>query len=187
VKFDVLEIMKSILFFCLTLFVFHSASAQERAARLSFGTKPDNFNAAQKATDAPARLKQPLDVVYPDTAMKKKLEGIVIVSAFIDASGSVVYGEVERSSGFRLLDSAALSIVRDGNFIAAQRDGKRTASRMTIPVEFRLNRDDWDADKTVEELQEEKRDLEKHKKMLEEERRKVDEELRLLKEARKKK
>jgi TonB family protein len=187
VKFYVLEIMKSILFFCLTLLTIQSALSQERAARLSFGTKPADFNAAQKATDTPARLKQPLDVVYPDTAMKKKLEGIVIVSAFIDANGNVVYGEVEKGSGFRLLDSAALSIVHDGYFIAAQRDGKRVASRMTIPVEFRLNREDWDADKSVEELQEEKQDLEKHKQMLEEERQKVDEELRRLKEAQKKK
>ena len=164
--------MKSILFLCLTLIALQSTLSQDGKARLSFGTKPDGFNASQKATDTPVRLKQPLDVAYPDSAMKKRMEGVVMVSAFISARGDVDYGEVEWGSGFRLLDSAALAVVRDGHFVAAQRNGKRVSARITIPVEFRLNRKEWYA-RSAEELEQDGR--------------KVDEELQRLKEAQKKK
>ena len=180
--------MKSILIFCcLAVFIAESSVSQEAGRRLSFGVKSDDFEKVQRATDTPARLKQPLDVSYPEAAFRKKLEGIVIVNAAIDDNGNVVFGEVETSSGYRTLDSAALAAVKDGYFLAAQRDGKRVPSRLTIPVEFRLDPNNTNVDATEEELQQEKNDLVKQKKMLEEEQRKLDEELQKLKDGQKKK
>jgi TonB family protein len=155
----------------------------------SFGVKPVDFDDAQYSVDAPAKLKQPLEVTYPDSAMKRKLEGIVIISAAIDRDANVTYAEISTGSGYRLLDSAALAAVKDAYFIAARQGNKRVASRMTIPVEFRLDQggDSWNVDKTTEQLREDKADLERQKKMIEDEKKKVEEELRRLKEAQKKK
>jgi TonB family protein len=173
--------------YCLAVLITVPSFSQETGKRLSFGMKPDDFDKVQKATDTPARLKQPLDVSYPELAFRNKREGIVIVNTAIDADGNVVFGEVETSSGSRTLDSAALAAVKDGYFLAAQRDGKRVAARLTIPVEFRLDPNNTNVDATEEELQREKNDLVKQKNAIEEEQRKLQEELQRLKDAQKKK
>lgn len=170
------------------LLIFAPALAAQQAP-LSNGTKPADFDGVQVPTDDPAVLLQPLELIYPDRAVSLKLEGVSLVSAWIDAKGYVVYAVVTEGSGHGMLDSAALNAVVGGDFKAAKRNGKNVASRVTVPVEFRLRRmqDEYDAGKTPEELQKEKEELRRAKEMLEAEQRKLEEELRLLREQQNKK
>ena len=50
---------------------------------------------------------------YPGTARRLGLEGLVRMTVTVDADGSILDTEIERSSGFRELDQAALASARD--------------------------------------------------------------------------
>jgi TonB family protein len=154
-----------------------------------FGERPGGFDAAQAPTDEAAALVDPLEVEYPDSALRSGMEGVALIAVWIDERGYAVYGELRESSGHAVLDSIALRAVRRGNFKAARREGKNVASRVSIPVEFRLRRaeEEYDAAKSGEELQEEAEELRRAKQMLEEERLRLEEELRRLKKERDKK
>lgn len=173
----------SILVLC-TLFASGVASAQEGRHH---GTRPADFDRPQEPTEQPAALIEPLEVFYPDTAMKAGWEGVCVVAAWIDRGGDVAYAEVARSSGRSMLDSVALDAVLRGYFKAAQRKGRPAGSRLSIPVEFRLRRDEnqYDAVKSGEQLEQEAGELRRAREMLEEERRKLQEEIQRLKEQQK--
>ena len=171
--------------FLLLLLIASALHAQEvRDAVISFGIRPDDFDRTQSPTDTPVGFAEPLEVRYPETAVRLRIEGITIVAAAIDGGGSVTYAEVRSSSGNAMLDSAALDAVIRGYYKAARRDGKAVESRITIPVEFRLggNAERYQSDKTPEQLMREKQELEKAKEMLEDEERRLQEEIRILKE-----
>lgn len=70
---------------------------------------------------------------YPSEAIAQGLEGEALVLIMIDESGNVVAARLEQSSGYRLLDDAALRAVRSVRSLPAD------APRETIlPVRFRL-------------------------------------------------
>ncbi|MBR9974849.1 MAG: TonB family protein [Bacteroidetes bacterium] len=170
-------IVRILLFlFCLT--------APVLAQTPSVGEKPLGFDGVQEPTDRPAALNTPLEVRYPDSAMKARLQGVVAVAAWIDARGYVTYAEVQRSSGHVLLDEEALRAVADGDFKPAKRDGRMSGSRISVPVEFRLarNEDEYDAVKSSEQLQQEAEELRRVRQMLEEDQRQLEEEILRLKE-----
>jgi protein TonB len=76
---------------------------------------------------------------YPRSARKAGWEGVVTIGAYIDEAGKVVSAEIIASSGHESLDQAALEAVRRASFHPAQRGAKPVASRVIIPVRFRLN------------------------------------------------
>jgi TonB family protein len=160
-----------------------TVEAQPREAP-SHGEKPPGFDGRQPPTDQAVEFLQPLELHYPEAALDAGLQGITHVNAWIDAMGYVSYATVITSSGYAILDSAALKAVVNGYFSPARRDGAAVASRVSIPVEFRLHReeDDYDAVKSSEELLREKQELQRAKEMLEEETRALEEELRRLRE-----
>ncbi|MBL0174132.1 MAG: energy transducer TonB [Ignavibacteria bacterium] len=149
---------------------------------LSFGVRPADFDDAQEPVNRPAKLLEDLDVQYPDSAIRKHLEGVSIVAASIDEHGVVIYGEIRKSSGWPALDSAALRAVAGGNFKPALRKDLPVRSKLTIPVEFRLAAGavGWETEKSAEELRDDVDALEKHKAVLERERKKNEDELQRL-------
>ena len=76
---------------------------------------------------------------YPRAARRAGWEGVVTISAFIDASGKVVSAEILSSSGHQSLDQAALQAVKRATFDPALRGGRPVSSPVNIPVRFRLN------------------------------------------------
>ena len=56
----------------------------------------------------------------------------------IDSRGAVLETEVARSSGSAILDRAARKAVESWRFRPALRDGVAVASRVLVPIEFRL-------------------------------------------------
>ncbi|MBL8837278.1 MAG: energy transducer TonB [Alphaproteobacteria bacterium] len=76
---------------------------------------------------------------YPRRAVELGQQGEVVVEALVDAAGVPLSAHVHRSSGFPLLDEAALAAVRAWRFVPAHHAGQAVASRVRLPVRFRLN------------------------------------------------
>lgn len=162
--------------YLLLIFILTSLAA---AQPLTYGEKPAGFDGTQVPTDKAASLNTPLEVRYPDSAMRAQRQGVTLVAAWIDAKGYVKYAEVNKTSGHGDLDAEALRAVVEGDFKPAWRENKPCASRVSVPVEFRLARaeDEYDAVKTDEQLRQETEELRKAKQMLEEEQRQLQEEI----------
>jgi protein TonB len=76
--------------------------------------------------------------VYPELARQRGQEGLVILDVDVDERGYAVKVAVKRSSGFSLLDDAALKRVGRWRFRPAQAGGISVAGHVLVPVEFRL-------------------------------------------------
>jgi protein TonB len=75
---------------------------------------------------------------YPRMARQLGQEGRVILSVEINAGGLVQSVTVLKSSGYKLLDDAAVKTVQGWIFIPAVRNGRPAASKLEIPVLFKL-------------------------------------------------
>jgi TonB family protein len=75
--------------------------------------------------------------VYPLAAKESNIQGSVVVSASIDASGNVV--DAKALSGPMFLRQAALDSVRHWKYSPAMIDGRPASSQVTVNVDFRLN------------------------------------------------
>jgi protein TonB len=76
--------------------------------------------------------------VYPLLARQRGQEGETLLRVNVDAAGRVLAVDVERSSGFSLLDDAAVKGVRQWRFTPALRNGVAVAGEVLLPVHFRL-------------------------------------------------
>lgn len=75
---------------------------------------------------------------YPELARKRGQEGTVNVRCQVDANGNVTNVSLAKSSGFRLLDEAALKTVGKWKFKPGKKDGTSVADTVVVPVQFRL-------------------------------------------------
>jgi TonB family protein len=85
----------------------------------------------------PARLLRATKPVYPASARAYRVQGDVMLDAVIDGSGNPK--EIKVISGPLLLREAAVEALRQWKYEPARLDGKPTAMRLTVTVEFRLN------------------------------------------------
>jgi protein TonB len=76
---------------------------------------------------------------YPPQAAERALQGVVLVVAHLDRGGAVVRVEVVRSSGYAILDREALRAVGDWRFRPALKNGVAVASRIEVPIRFRIS------------------------------------------------
>ena len=90
---------------------------------------------AARITSEP-RLVSSTRPVYPASARASKVQGNVVVSASIDATGKVA--NAKALSGPMLLQQAALESVRQWKYSPALADGRPVSSQVTVNVEFRL-------------------------------------------------
>lgn len=93
-----------------------------------------------KAASSPA----PVDThtnprpIYPELARKRGQEGLVRLLAQVDSNGTLIELAVAQSSGYSLLDEAALKAVRRWRFRPGLNNGQAVNGSVIIPVEFRL-------------------------------------------------
>lgn len=76
---------------------------------------------------------------YPAISRRMGEEGLVVLSVYILADGTVGDVSVKKSSGFRRLDESALKTVRHWRYAPAKRHGKPVAIRYAQPIRFSLN------------------------------------------------
>ena len=76
---------------------------------------------------------------YPAAARRLKLQGTVTVRVMVSPDGRPTSVTLEKGSGVRILDEAALEAVRHWSFVPARRGDKAIAALVDVPVRFRLN------------------------------------------------
>lgn len=91
--------------------------------------------AVVEAKAAEATNKAP---VYPMRARRQGWQGRVVIKAFVEANGLPSCVEIEKTSGYRVLDEAALSAIEQWKFYPAQRGADAFPSWVRIPVRFKL-------------------------------------------------
>ena len=80
----------------------------------------------------------PRPPTYPGRAVELDQQGEALVRVRLDPDGTAAEIVLWRSSGFGLLDRAALAAVRGWHFLPAQRNGHPVAAWVEIPVRFHL-------------------------------------------------
>jgi TonB family protein len=78
---------------------------------------------------------------YPEVSRRRGQQGTVLLEVAIQIDGSVEKVAVARSSGYKILDRAALLAVRRWQFWPAKSAGLPIASRVVVPIDFVLNED----------------------------------------------
>lgn len=97
----------------------------------STGAKPDILA-------HPAYRKNP-EPVYPLVARRRRQEGMVLLAVTVSAQGKAAMVELKQTSGFPLLDEAALQTIRDWEFEPARRGGLPVDSQIEVPVRYQLS------------------------------------------------
>jgi protein TonB len=87
--------------------------------------------AAAKYLDAP-------EPEYPQAAREDEEEGLVVLQVRISPDGRIAEIHLAQSSGFPLLDRAAIVGVRHWTFQAATNGRQPIESWMNVPIRFRL-------------------------------------------------
>lgn len=77
---------------------------------------------------------------YPPAARRRRQEGLVLLKVKVTSEGRAAQVEVKQSSGFSILDEAALQTVRRWEFEPARIDSLAVDSEVEIPVHFRLTK-----------------------------------------------
>ncbi len=75
---------------------------------------------------------------YPKLARKKGYEGRVMVELTISSTGKVIQANLKRSSGYSVLDKAALKAARKWRFKPRQVGGVSVQAKTVIPFHFGL-------------------------------------------------
>jgi protein TonB len=76
---------------------------------------------------------------YPEQARRESQEGRPQVKVCVGANGKLTSAEVATSSGFPLLDEAAVKVAKATRYKAATSEGKPVESCATLPVKFELH------------------------------------------------
>lgn len=96
------------------------------------------LNAAVTEPIAADYLRNP-PPVYPRNALRKRMQGIVMIEVRVSSHGLPMRVALERSSGYAMLDEAALEAVRKWKFVPARRGSEVMEASVVVPVEFRIN------------------------------------------------
>ncbi len=84
---------------------------QERPRKTFVGARASEDRFARYVEDWRGKIERVGNLNYPDEARRQKLYGTLVLTVSVRRDGSVDNIEVNRSSGFKLLDQAAIRIV----------------------------------------------------------------------------
>ena len=73
---------------------------------------------------------------YPRPALMRNVQGTVVLVVVVDPFGLPESVEIEKSSGSRLLDQAAVEAIKKWEFVPAMRAGISIKSKSRIPITF---------------------------------------------------
>lgn len=75
---------------------------------------------------------------YPAAARRRRQEGVVLLAVRVSVQGKAAEVSVKTSSGFPLLDEAAVTAVRTWQFEPGRIDSKAVESEIEVPIRFKL-------------------------------------------------
>ncbi len=99
-----------------------------------FSTVAGNPTAKAK----PDYLKNPKPK-YPPVAERRNQQGTVVLNVTVSASGRAIKIAIKKSSGFELLDQAAITAVREWEFTPARIGTQAVESEIEVPWRFTLS------------------------------------------------
>jgi protein TonB len=85
----------------------------------------------------PDYLRNPAPV-YPASARRRHEEGLVILTVTVTTEGHAAGVTIKKSSGFKLLDEAALEAVENWEFEPARMGPVALESEVEVPIRFEL-------------------------------------------------
>ncbi|MFN3593414.1 MAG: TonB family protein [Thiobacillaceae bacterium] len=84
---------------------------QKRPRRMFVGARAVEFTFARYVEDWRLKVERIGNLNYPEAARRNKLYGSLVLTVSINADGTVESVQIDRSSGSRILDAAAVKIV----------------------------------------------------------------------------
>ncbi len=81
---------------------------------------------------------KPIAPIYPEKSRRERQEGLVLVRAQVDESGNTHKVIVSHSSGFPLLDKAAIEAVLQWSFLPAKENEQAITAWIEVPIDFKL-------------------------------------------------
>lgn len=75
------------------------------------------------------------NIKYPELAIKRQIQGTVLVNVTVDQSGTAIQCDIKKSVD-PILDEAAVETIYNSRFIPATHSGKKVSSTVAIPVKF---------------------------------------------------
>lgn len=131
--------MKKIILFLFTLYCVVGVNAQtDTAAKDSVYINPEQ---PPQYPGGPIMMEQFIttNMVYPNQAVKEKIEGIVKVSFFVETNGLLTDIEIKSRETGAGLEQEAMRIVKlMPRFKPGTYNGKPVRMRMSIPIKFKL-------------------------------------------------
>jgi len=106
------------------------------------GVGEDTDESAPTVVFARARYAYNPTPEYPERARREGWEGIVILRVLVDREGKSRRVEVGQSSGFEVLDRAAVEGVKSWRFYPARYGDRLVETWVKVPIVFRLANDD---------------------------------------------
>ena len=91
------------------------------------------------AVETPATLDGNCKVEYPKASLLNEEQGTVSMSFLIKPDGGVADSKINKTSGFKSLDKAALKALSACKFKPGTKDGHPTQSWATIDYAWKLN------------------------------------------------
>ena len=108
-------------------------SYQQRPKRRFVGARAEEYRLARYVEDWRAKVERIGNLNYPEAARELKLYGSLLITVSIRSDGSVESVEINRSSGQKILDAAAIRIVQmSAPFAAFPPDIKRDTDVLAI-------------------------------------------------------
>jgi TonB family protein len=75
---------------------------------------------------------------YPEIALQNNIEGKVMLLVNVNVNGKVTDITIENSSGYKMLDNAAINSVRNWQFIPAKHNSVAVSGKVIVPIEFKI-------------------------------------------------
>ncbi|HSD60073.1 MAG TPA: TonB family protein, partial [Burkholderiales bacterium] len=118
-------------------------SYQKRPRRTFVGARAQSYQLAQYVEDWRSKVERVGTLNYPEAARQQKLFGNLQLTVAIKADGSVEKVEIERSSGKKILDQAALRILDlAGPFAPLPPEVRKTTDILHITRTWTFTRSD---------------------------------------------
>jgi TonB family protein len=77
---------------------------------------------------------------YPMIARRSGYQGVVLLRVWVMENGKVGKIELERSSGYEMLDQSAIDAVKGWVFIPGKKNGVPISSWVMVPIKFQLSK-----------------------------------------------
>jgi protein TonB len=91
-----------------------------------------------EGTVLPYLRSNPKPIAYPRWAIRQGWEGTLVIAVEILEDGRVGRWQVMESTGYAILDKAAVKAIREWQFEPARKEGRPLVACIQIPVHFRL-------------------------------------------------